>query len=64
MLTYNITLYFEVNISTRFYRIKYKGRAYSFVACISHLTIDHASLLRRSTVPTPHRETPLSLIHI
>ena len=29
------------------------GAAYSFVACLSHLTIDHASLSRRSTVPTP-----------
>ena len=26
------------------------GRTYSFVACLSHLTIDHASLSRRSTV--------------
>ena len=25
------------------------GGAYSFVACLSHLTIDHASLSRRST---------------
>ena len=31
------------------------GEAYSFVACLSHLTIDHASLPRRSTVPTPNR---------
>ena len=31
--------------------------AYSFVACLSHLTIDHASLSRRSTVPTPSRDT-------
>ena len=31
---------------------------YSFVACLSHLTIDHASLSRRSTVPTPIVETP------
>ena len=28
------------------------GGAYSFVAHLSHLTIDHASRLRRSTVPT------------
>ena len=27
--------------------------AYSFVACLSHLTIDHASLSRRNTVPSP-----------
>ena len=33
------------------------GGAYSFVACLSHLTIDDASLLRRSTVPTPNRDT-------
>ena len=33
------------------------GRAYSFVACLNHLTIDHASLSRRSTVPTPDRDT-------
>ena len=30
---------------------------YSFVACISHLTSDHASLSRRSIVPTPDRDT-------
>ena len=36
--------------------------AYSFVACLSHLTIDHASLSRRSTVPTPNRDTPTSNI--
>ena len=33
------------------------GGAYSFVACLSHLTIDHASLSIRSTVPTPNRDT-------
>ena len=33
------------------------GEAYSFVACLSHLTIDHASLSRRSTVPTHNRDT-------
>ena len=33
------------------------GGAYSFVACLSHSTIDHASLSRRSTVPTPNRDT-------
>ena len=33
------------------------GGAYSFVACLSHLTIDNASLSRRSTVPTPDRDT-------
>ena len=27
--------------------------AYSFVACLTHLTVDHASLSRRSTVPSP-----------
>ena len=30
-----------------------EGGAYLLVACLSHLTIDHASLSRRSTVPTP-----------
>ena len=30
--------------------------AYSFVACLCNLTIDHASLSRRSTVPTPSRD--------
>ena len=29
------------------------GGAYSFAACLSHLTVDHASLSGRSTVPTP-----------
>ena len=33
------------------------GRAYSFFACLRDLTIDHASLSRRSTVPTPNRDT-------
>ena len=33
------------------------GGGYSFFACLSHLTIDHASLSRRSTVPTPNRDT-------
>ena len=31
-----------------------EGRGYSFVACLSHLTIDHACLSRRSNVPTPN----------
>ena len=30
------------------------GGTCSFVACLSHLAIDHASLSRRSTVPTPN----------
>ena len=30
---------------------------YSLVTCFSHLTTDHASLSRRSTVPTPNRDT-------
>ena len=30
---------------------------YSFVACISHLTIDHTSVSGRSTVPTINRDT-------
>ena len=29
----------------------------SFVACLGHLIIGHASLSRRSTVPTPIRDT-------
>ena len=33
------------------------GGVYSFVACLGHLTIDHASLLRRSTVPSPNGDT-------
>ena len=33
------------------------GGEYSFVSCLSHLTIDHASLSRRSTIPTPNRDT-------
>ena len=33
------------------------GGGYSFVACLDHLTFDHASLSRRSTVPTPNRDT-------
>ena len=31
------------------------GGVGSFVACLSHLTTNHASLARRSTVPTPNR---------
>ena len=30
------------------------GTRYSFIACLSHLTIGHASPSRRSTVPTPN----------
>ena len=33
------------------------GGAYSFLACLSNLTIDHTPLWRRSTVPTPSRGT-------
>ena len=33
------------------------GEAYSFVACLHHSTIDHASLSRRGAVPTSNRET-------
>ena len=33
------------------------GGAYSFVARLSNSTIDHAPLWRRSTVPTPNRDT-------
>ena len=38
-------------------RCQLRGGAYSFVACLRHLTNDHASLSRRSTVPTPNRDT-------
>ena len=31
--------------------------AYSFVACLSHLTNEHASLSRRGIVPSPNRDT-------
>ena len=33
------------------------GGGYSLVACLCHSTIDYASLSRRSTVPTPNRDT-------
>ena len=33
------------------------GGGYSFVACLHHLITDHASLSKRSTVPTPNRDT-------
>ena len=33
------------------------GGAYSFVACLSQLTIDQGSISRRSTVPIPNRNT-------
>ena len=33
------------------------GGAYSFVACLSSLTMDHAFLSARSTVHTPNRDT-------
>ena len=33
-----------------------EGGIYPFVAFLSHLTIDHASLSKRSTVPTPKRD--------
>ena len=32
------------------------GGGHSFVACRSHLTIDHASISRRSTALTPNRD--------
>ena len=37
------------------------GGVLFFVGCLSHLTIDHASLSRRSTVPTPSRHFGCSL---
>ena len=36
------------------------GGGYSFVACLSRLTLDHASLSRRGTVPTTIIEAPLT----
>ena len=36
---------------------RWGGGGFSFVACLSHLTIDHASLSRRSTVLTPNKDT-------
>ena len=38
--------------------------AYLFVACLNRLTIDHAFLSRRSTVPTPKRDTSNSEVLI
>ena len=45
------------------------GRAFLFVACLSHLSVDHASLSRRRAVPTPNRDTSnicalITLLHI
>ena len=33
------------------------GGGVSFVECLGHVTVDHASLSRRSTVPAPNRDT-------
>ena len=33
------------------------GGAYAFGACLGHLTVDHAFISRRSTVPTSNRDT-------
>ena len=38
------------------------GRAYSFVACFSRLTIDYASLSRRGTVPISKGDTSNTLV--
>ena len=38
-------------------RTEGRGGVYSFVACLSYSTIDHAPLSRRSTAPTPNRGT-------
>ena len=40
------------------------GGGYSFVACLSYLTIYHAPLSKRSTVPTPKRHTSNVWAHI
>ena len=37
------------------------GGAYSFVARLSHLTLDHASFSKRSTVPTPCGEVEVAI---
>ena len=42
----------KVGLETR-----WGGGGYPFVVCLNHLTIDHAFLSRRSTVPTPKRDT-------
>ena len=39
------------------HHIPFGGGTCSFAACLGHLTIDHASLSRPSTVPTPTRDT-------
>ena len=46
-----------LEVSVRSHAMTGGGGAYSFVACLSHLTIGHASLSRRSTAPTPNRDT-------
>ena len=38
--------------------------AYSFLACLSRLIIDHASISRRSTVPPPIFGRSLRFFHI
>ena len=37
---------------------RWVGGGYSFVARLGNVTTDHASLWRRSAVPTPDREIP------
>ena len=34
-----------------------RGGGSSFVACLGHVTVDHASISRRSTVATPNIDT-------
>ena len=37
--------------------LRFNWRGVVMVACLSHLTVDNASLSRQSTVPTPNRDT-------
>ena len=46
-----------IMVWTNFIGTGSEGGAYSVVACLSRMTTDHASLARRSTVPTPDSDT-------
>ena len=50
---------YEVNFACKYFAREHQSRGvgYSLVAWLTHLAIDHASLLRRSTVPAPNRGT-------
>ena len=47
----------KANATLLFSRAQTEGGEGRTVACLGRLTIDHASLSRRSTVPTPNRDT-------